>query len=256
MISHRSGLAGFTLIELMISLAIGSIVTSAGLSLYLQISSSRSLLQAELALQENNYYVNQTMKQLLYQAGYRPLDSALLPTPLLPIKSADQSFAGINESWDEGEFIRVEDNGIAIRFEGSSDSSGDADGTIIDCQGRPIAGGEISDVKLSVESGALLCTTDGDSVELLSPDDGVTIDSIAVLWGVDSNNDNDVDEYVTATNNLQSNEKIMALRVLLLLSSRDNVKSGTSSYRFNGVRYSSDDSRLRKESVTTVQIRN
>jgi len=48
---------GFTLIELMISLVIGIIVISAGFSLYLKSTASRSLIQAEVLMQENSYFI-------------------------------------------------------------------------------------------------------------------------------------------------------------------------------------------------------
>lgn len=263
--------AGFTLIELMISLAIGAIVIGAGLTLYVQTSSNRNLLQAELALQENSYYIDQTLRQLLNQTGHRPLNSTLLPTPVLPIYVPDDAFAETSGSaspagtagggttqggWEKGEYIRVENNGISIRFNGSSDASGDADGTIVDCQGGAIAESETADISFTVVDGALQCTSAGVSVDLIAQEDSVMIEDVALLWGLDTNNDNSVDNYVTATNTLDDSDTLRSIRMLLLLSSRDEVAVSNPVYAFNGVEYTSTDSRIRREVATTVLIKN
>ena len=255
MIRIRRPTQGFTLVELMISLVIGATITGTGLTLFLQMSKSRSVIQAEVALQENSYYVAQTLKQLLNQAGYRPLSADLFAGPLMPIKSAEDSFVEVNGNWKQGEFVRAQDNGLAIRFDGSSNASGVADGSIINCQGEPIAEGEISDIAFVVVDGALLCTSGVEVTELIVESDGVLIEQLAVLWGIDTNNDKNVDEYRAAAD-VSTSESLLAVRVQMLLSSRDEVMKGSFGYTFNGVEYAAIDSRLRREMTTTVQIKN
>lgn len=247
---------GFTLIELMISLVIGATITGTGLTLFLQMSKSRSVIQAEVALQENSYYVAQALKQLLNQAGYRPLSVALLSSPLMPISTVEDSFVEVSGNWEQGEYVRAQDNGLAIRFGGSSNDSGIADGSIINCQGKAIAEGEISDIFLSVVDGVLLCTSNDEATELIVESDGVIIEQLAVLWGIDTNNDDSVDEYRATAADVSMSESLLAVRVLMLLSSRDEVMKGSFGYTFNGVEYAATDSRLRREMTTTVQIKN
>lgn len=257
--------SGFTLIELLVSLVIGTIVIGTGFTLYLQTSASRNLLKAELALQENSYYIDHALRQLISQAGHRPLISALLATPLLPVKLPSQAFsesdgsastAGASGNWVSGQYIRAEDNGISIRFNGSSDASGNADGTLIDCQGVPVAENDTVVIALTVVDGELLCTVDGESVAIVANTDGVSIESLAVSWGVDSNNDGSIDEYRSAADSVDTDEALLLVRVSMLLSSNDQVALSNPSYTFNGVDYTSLDSKLRHESVTTVQIKN
>lgn len=262
---HKNRTSGFTLIELMISLVIGAIVISAGLSVYVQTSASRNVLRAELALQENSYYIDQILRQMLNQAGHRPLITSLLSTPLLPVKMPEQSFdetgggatdADSADSWNSGEYIKALNNGIAIRFNGSSDSTGNADGTLIDCQGMSVAEGQTTDVAFTVSDGSLFCSSGGTSVELIAEADGVLIERIEILWGLDTNNDRSVDEYRAVTSALNAGESVLSARILMLLSSRDEVTVSNSSFSFNGVEYSALDSRLRRETVTTVQFKN
>ena len=256
---------GFTLIELLISLVIGTIVIGTGFSLYLQTSATRTLIQAELALQENTYYIDYALRQLISQAGHRPLVTSLLTTPLLPVKLQSQAFSesigssstdSASGNWLAGQYLRAEDDGISLRYIGASDDTGAADGTLIDCQGTPVAEDESVVIALTVVDKELLCTVDGGSVALVANVDGVSIESIVVSWGIDLNNDNSVDEYRSAADEIDSDETILLVRLSMLLSSNDTVSFGDLNYTFNGVDYTSPDSKLRRESVTTVQIAN
>jgi prepilin-type N-terminal cleavage/methylation domain-containing protein len=255
MTTLRRAIAGFTLIELMISLAIGTIVTGAGLTLYVQVSKSRHLIQAELNLQRDSYFVNQTLRQLLNQAGYRPLNDTLFMFPLLPVSSQDQSFTSVTDNWNTGDIVRALDNGLAIRFEGASDAAGVADGSIINCQGEAIASGVVTQLEITVEDGGLLCTSDGVTVDLISDDDDVQVEQLVVNWGVDTNNDSSIDEYRISSANITNSEALMSVRIMLLLSSKAEVQTNSSSYHFNGVEYTSTDKKLRRELITTVQLK-
>lgn len=255
MMSRHHCIKGFTLIELLVSLAIGSTVTGAGLSLYLQMSKTRSVLQVELDLQEHSYFAHETLRQYINQAGYRPLQTALANSPLLPVNDMNQSFPEINGRWASGEFIRAVDSGVLFRFEGASDASGVADGSMVDCEGTSIAEGEIAEVLFSLVDGAMLCTSGGAVVTVIGDDEDIQIEQIAVDWGIDTNNDDSVDEYRAADLSIAANETLLAIRVSLLFSSRDEVQNNPVTYSFNGVDYSATDSRLRRESVTTLQIK-
>ncbi len=256
MIRTRRQARGFTLIELMISLVIGVSITGVGLTLYLQSTKSGRLIQSELAMQENSYYVAQTLRSFLNQAGYRPISVDLLATSRLPIYTREESFHAVSGSWSPGEIVRVLDDGFAIRFDGSSGVTGDADGSIINCQGESIAAGEISEIILTVVDNTLLCTSDGETAAMIVESDGVLIEQVAVLWGVDTDNDNSVDEYIPAVIGDTMDESLLAMRVLMLFSSRDEVAISSNKYTFNSVEYDAPDSRLRREMTTTVQLKN
>jgi prepilin-type N-terminal cleavage/methylation domain-containing protein len=247
--------AGFTLIELMISLTIGAAVTGTGLSLYLQMSKNSTLIKTELLLQENSYYIHQTLRQYVSQAGYRGLSSTPSSLPIVPVKEPEKAFLAVAGQWQSGEFIRVMDNGFAFRFEGSSDATGTADGSLVNCQGDAIAENEIAELQITIVDNALLCTSNSDAVELIGEDDGVLVEQFVLSWGVDTNDDNSIDVYRDASTAVSANENRLSVRVALLLSSLDQVSKGTAGYTFNGTDYASTDSRLRRESVTTVQIK-
>jgi type II secretory pathway component PulJ len=240
----------------MISLTIGATVTSAGFTLYLQMSKNRNLIQAELNLQSNSYFIHQTFRQFFNQAGYRPLNSTTLNSSILPIKAPQQAFEAVDGQWAAGEFIRVLNNGFALRFEGSSDVTNVADDSLFNCQGEPIAAGDVADVQFSIVNGTLSCTSAGVVVEMISNEDDINVEQFVINWGVDTNNDSNVDEFRPSTMPLAANESLMAVRLSLLLSSKNEVQSIPQSYIFNETEHTSTDTRLRRESITTVILKN
>lgn len=252
---QRAVQAGFTLIELMISLTIGAIVIGSGVALYLQMSKNRNLVQAELELQNNSYYIQQTLRQFVNQAGYRSLDNGNLNTALLPVRSLDQSFAMETEGWNEGEVVRPVADGFAIRFSGLSDEFGAADGSFVNCLGVPVDSTMIEEVQFTVADGALLCTSGTTVVELISQNDDVNVEQIVLNWGIDTNNDLSVDEYRPATDPLGANDELLVLRFSFLLSSKDEVRNSIDDYTFNGATFTSADRRVRRELVTTIQLK-
>lgn len=246
---------GFTLIELMIALVIGSIVTASGLTLYVQTSKTRNLIQAELALQNDAYFIQQTLRQFINQAGFRPLEGAV-DSLLIPVKTLSDSFSSDLTTWSAGQYIDVSANKISIRFEGVSDADGNADGSVVNCQGESIAAAEIEVVEFSIVDNGLVCTSDSVEVELVGKNSDVIVENNAMYWGVDTNNDRSVDEYRSATSTIASDESVLSFRVSLLLASAMDVYSARDlSYSFDGTSYTPTDTKLRRELVTTVQLK-
>lgn len=247
--------AGFTLIELMISLAIGIMVVGSGFALYLQTSKVRDSTQAELTLQQSSYFLNQSIRQLVNQAGYRPLQIASSTIPIFPVNLPEVSFPEVSGEWEKGQFIKATSNGFSFRFEGASDSTGAADGSLVDCNGDIFAEGEIGDIHLTIEDGTLICTSAGVAVEMIGEDDGISVENFAVSWGIDVNKDNSVDEYRASSAGIASGEKLLAVRFALLLSTTNDIRKSNLPYTFNGVQYASTDSKLRREFITTTHLK-
>ncbi len=274
-IDRRS--TGFTLIEVMISLAIGVIVVATGFTIYVQTIKVENFIQAELSLQSNSYFIHQTLRQFVNQAGYRALDFSNPNSSILPIKLTDNAFSGGDtsgltqntgsivtfglqadsfSSWQEGQYIRVDTDGFSIKFEGSSDLAGVADGSVVNCQGDAIESGVVEELNFSIANGAFQCTSsNGTAVELVSPDDEIEVEQLIVRWGVDTDNDGSVDEYRLAADATAFSEKILAARFTLLLSSKDAVQSANAEYTFDGAQFTSTDQKLRHELKTTVQLK-
>lgn len=274
-INHNQ--VGFTLIELMISMVIGIVVVATGFTIYVQTIKVESYIQAELSLQSNSYFIHQTLRQYVNQAGYRPLDHSGSNPRILPIKLTDNAFgsgetsgsiissssfvaSGVQadavDAWEDGQYIRVDSDGFSIKFEGSSDLAGDADGSVVNCQGDAIESGVVEELNFSINEGSLQCTaSNGMVVDLVSIDDEVEVEQLVVRWGIDTDNDASVDEYRLASGATASSEKILSARFTLLLSSKNAVQNASATYIFDGVEFTSTDKKLRQELTTTVQLK-
>lgn len=248
--------AGLTLIELMIALAIGLILTLSGFSVYIQAASNRTTVDSHIELLESGYFVNHTLRQLYHQAGYLPLKSDELDAAGIPMRSSSDAFAAVDTIWRKGQFIRSIPNGIGFRFSGASSVGGGADGSMLNCLGEHIAQDEIGEIDLLVDNGILVCSSKSTNVEIIGRTEGIFIEKMTTRIGIDENGDRGVDRFVLADDAAITIDNAVAIRTNILLASAEKVGYTPSTYLFDGVEYTSTDSHIRRESIVTVEIRN
>ncbi|HEY5740482.1 MAG TPA: PilW family protein [Gammaproteobacteria bacterium] len=81
-------------------------------------------------------------------------------------------------------------------------------------------------------------------------------EDLQILYGVDTDNDDFPNQYLTADKVLNFND-VVAVRVMLLVRSvDDNVTDTPQTYTYNGVTQTADDRRLRQSFSATVALRN
>ena len=77
-----------------------------------------------------------------------------------------------------------------------------------------------------------------------------------VLYGIDSDNDQFPNQYVTS-DNVPDFNAVVSLRIMLLIHSIDDfVTEAPQTYTFNGVLTTPADRRLRQVFTTTIALRN
>ncbi len=82
------------------------------------------------------------------------------------------------------------------------------------------------------------------------------IEQLQILYGVDTNNDDHPNQYVTSTNVADMND-VMAVRLMLLVRSADtNVTEGAQIVTYNGADTTAADNRLRQVFTSTITLRN
>ena len=82
------------------------------------------------------------------------------------------------------------------------------------------------------------------------------IEDMQVLYGVDSDNDDFPNQYITA-NNVVDFDDVVAVRVALLVRSIDDfVTESAQTYSYNGVQTTAGDNRIRQVFTTTIALRN
>ncbi|RZT41396.1 PilW family protein [Cupriavidus agavae] len=228
---HRA--AGYTLVELMVTLVLTLLLLAAGFSFYMMSRSSYATIDDNANLQERGNFAMSVVTRLLRQTAFTPpskdeqgsgglmvvqdpmlsgLDRCAAPTVAPDANELEQLTCG------QGAAINNSD-AVMIRFFGNSDDTNKPDGSTIDCSGQAVAGytdqGQAARQRglavLYVGAGAsgkpaLKCRyrpRDAAGQELL--DDPLAdeelvpgVESFQLLYGVTVNGDMVPDKYVAA----------------------------------------------------------
>lgn len=220
---------GFTLIELMVAMLLGLILTLAALQLFMTNQRTFSLQQALAELHEDGQMAIRYMVADIRQAGRGNAVAGSIPAIVLE-HSADDT----NDS-------------LAIRHWSTSSCAGE---TYTD-QTEVVSIYSVSDGVLQCRNGMT-----GLTVDLLSG-----VDSFQVLYGVDATKDGNlgVTQFVTAdSDRLKDNSVVVAVRFALLISSDKyrQAQSTSSTHWVLDKETTISDSRLRRTFTSTVQLRN
>lgn len=219
---------GFTLVELMVAMLIGLILSLAALQLFLTNQRTFALQQALAELHEDGQLVTRYLTADIRQAGRGNAITGSIPPLVL-----DNTSNGTNDT-------------LSIHYWGTAT-----------CAGDEYAGEtEIQNTYSVTNDGVLQCSSDltGATVDLVSG-----VESFQVLYGIDtdSNGALGVTQFVTA-NDLTSDSVIVAIRFGLLLSSdrfRQVATSNTTHWVLDQA-VNSNDRNLRRVYSATVQLRN
>lgn len=241
-LAHRE--RGLTLVELMVALVLGVLLTLAALQLFSTNQRSFQLQQTSSGLEEDGQMVLRYIAADIRNAG---LDSADLGTRH-PVTRSDEAPLS-TDGGDDG------NDQLVLAAWGSADLGS------TDCAGTGFgAGGEgvIFNRYFVNASGVLSCEgslTAGDPVELLP-----NVESFQVQYGVDLNENDtlEVNRYLDA-DQISDDSVITAIRFSLLLRSAENLPTAAKAQDFYvlGTKITSaSDTRMRRVFTTTVQIRN
>lgn len=217
---------GFTLIELMVAMTLGLILTLAALQLFMTNQRTFSLQQALAELHQDGQMAIRYMVADIRQAGRGNVIAGAIPPVLAD--SADDT----NDT-------------LAIHYWGTATCAGNIYTTET----------EIRSI-YSVAEGVLQCRdgVTGASVDLLTG-----VESFQVLYGIDGTRNErlGVTHFVTA-DGLTDDSVVVAIRFALLLSSDKfrQVQAASSSHWVLDEKVPKNDSNLRRVFTSTVQLRN
>lgn len=249
--------SGFTLIELMISIAIGIIILSSAVGLVYTSAETRSIVKHSAELQEEAFFITHTLKQQLAQTGYRGIIDGNPSSRSVPVATRATSFPSVPGEWETGQVIKTAADSLSYRFDGASQLDGSTDNSVFDCLGIPIPQGSLQVTEISLVDNQLVCTVDTESIVLIGTDQGIEVEALDFTLGINNIDDNGVDQYIDASSATTEdflNTRHVALK--LLLATRDGVTRNNQTYRYNGAETTATDNRLRLEVVVSVAIRN
>jgi type IV pilus assembly protein PilW len=242
---------GFTLIELMIAVTIGLLLTLVVANLFL---SSRATYQTtdELSrLQENVRFAYQVLTRSVHIAGFRSspntFANAVFPAGTLAVTGTE----GAGTASDS----------FTIRYQGSGNGTGTPDGSIVNCEGVLVDAGVMSRSTFTIAAGAnggnaLFCDNGaaGGAVEVVSD-----VDNMQLLYGEDTNGDMVADRYVQASN-VSNFDNVITIRAALLFRTTNIAAAAvrdTATYNLNGTVVGPfNDTRIRRAVVLNMNLRN
>ncbi len=274
----RSPEAGFTLIELMASIAIGLGISATALSFYVSTLDARRSIDARLELQESRYFVAQVLVQYLRQAGHRPLRLDMIDGAVLPVRAAGIAFPA-GDGWAAGQSLRAVDDGFALRYVGSSTLDADGapvpDGSITDCAGARLGDAERGSMSFTLEDGALVCTARRASLASAltasaadirvtlagdgsaDAEDGVRVEDMYAVLGLDDDGDASGDRTVRLeAHAADAAGEPVSIELHVLVASADGALSAPEAYTFDAEEATPEDTRLRRDALVHVALRN
>jgi len=247
---------GVTLVELLVSVTLGLIITVVIAQLFLGSRQTFATTDDVSRMQENIRFAEQLLARTIHLAGYKSQPNTVAsnvfkagPPSTLALEVTDRN-GGVANSTD-----LTNSDDITVRYQGSGDGLGAADGSVVDCTGNAVDAGQVAVNTFSIAAGAngsnaLFCN----GVEMVSD-----VVHMQVLFGEDLNADLIVDRYTAPGGAVVNN--VLAVRVALLFqtptAASKTIPDINQSFNLNGViKKGFTDRRIRREVTTTINLRN
>jgi len=246
---------GISLIEIMISLVVGLMLTAGVIQIYAANKQTYRVADATARIQENARFALELLGRHIRMAGYRQ-DVTQSTTDAFPVltggtlntafSTAGQIISGMNGAIDN----------ITIRYLGNDD------GTIKTCSGSNASSNQIINERFFISGTTLKCGPEifqQDGTQIVGYNaqpllEGV--ENIQITYGIDNNGDGTADRYDLSTGVTDWNQVVSVRISLLLQSAEDNITTAPQSYTFNNATVTPADRRLRRVFTTTVGLRN
>jgi type IV pilus assembly protein PilW len=248
--------SGFSLIELMIAMTLGLILTVIIGNVFLGAKESYRTTEDLSRLQENARFAVTHLGRIIRMASYvsNPVNiaatrAATFP-PLAPAITGTEGGGTVSDD-------------ITVRYQGSGTP---ADGTVFDCQGNAIQG-----IDLAVARFHIAPSTDGSGETSLFCDNTGTVgaanadielvtgvENMQILYGEDTDGDGTANRYLDQ-GSVASMDNVVSVRIALLLRTRNPVASGldTRVYNLLGTNVGPmNDQRTRRLYTATIALRN
>lgn len=259
--AHRtSTAAGFTMVELLVAMTVGLLLTVAVAQLFIGSRRTYATTDDLSRMQENMRYAHDLLTRNVRLIGY-------MSSPNRYSVDTD-GFTGV---YTGGNLPLQATNGagtasdtFTAKFQGSNDAFGAPDGAVIDCLGNAVGAATIVTNIFSIgldavsNSPGLFCQSSLNATAtpvLVVPN----VDNMQVLYGEDTTGDSNADRYVPASLLADANQVVSMRIALLFRSANANVRPtvDTTAYTLNGVTLPAfNTTHIRRVMTVTISLRN
>lgn len=263
---------GLTLIELVIAMALGLLISAAILHLFASAKHSYRVQSAAGSLHNNARFALDFIGQHIRLAGFRGLlnNQAAEPADIFAVDAAAGfGLAGqiISGRDDDDTTPDVNEERISVRYRGAGAWYGAS--PMLDCYGNTVPPGSTVTLSFRLNSdNALVCAVAGGVPSNQPLVQGV--EDLEIWYGVDTDHDNSVNAYVSSaaieTTPALSWHQVKAVKIALLFASDPDsavTASGQSYFfaqnspdPFSDTAVVAKDKRLRRVFTTTIYLRN
>lgn len=256
MSSHVRG-RGFTLVEVMVAIAIGLFLTAVIANLFVNSRSAYNTTDEISRLQENMRFAYQLLTRTVHLAGYRSSPNSA------PVGEFGLFIGGAVAIDGTNDDVNGSDT-LTVRYQGSG---APADGSVVDCTGEEIRGDQMVTNRFYIGPGqngglALFCDRSIVGVGTVTQREIVPdVQAMHILYGEDTDTPSDAaaDRYV-ARGGVGNMDTVVAVRIALLFHTANQGNRNdldTRTYSLNGVAVGPfNDSRVRRLATWNLNLRN
>ena len=275
--AHTARERGFTMVELMVAVTIGLVLTIVVASLFLHSRSTYGSTDETSRMQEGMRYAQELLGRMVHHASYtsspnvfKDVEDTLANSGAVVVFGATQPAIAATDGGSGGTPSQALPDTFTVRFQGTG-AAGAADGFVTDCAGRAVDGAQISENVFYIRNpgtnggpalwcratlaGAVLdreLVPDVENMQLVFGEDLVDKDGNALR-------DGSAEKYTELGGVLNGN-KIVSLRIALLFRTA-NVSTvlteDTRTYALNGNAVGPfADKRIRRVLTMTIHLRN
>lgn len=252
----KSHSTGYTLVETLIAVLISLVLLAGLLQIFLNTKNIYNMQTNYVQLQENDRFLNAYLLRVIRLAGYRSVPANGNFTPINTVFATTPYVSGTHNTGLNGS------DTLTIAYQGSGNGSGTPDGTIRDCLNQAIDANTIATSTFSINANnEFQCqainpnASPSNNTQTLIPG----VENFQVLFGEDLNNDNAADRYVPANFSGLNMNRVVSVRVCLLVRSNDPVKMSqkTITYNLLGTTFTPANNKyLRTPVISTISFRN
>jgi type IV pilus assembly protein PilW len=246
---------GFTLVELMIAMTIGLLLTILIAQVFLSSRRAYATTDDVSRVQENMRYVHDLLSRTAHMASYMSSPSNFQ----VAFDSWSGTFVGAGNTALEGVegATTTASDRITFRYQGTDD------GATFDCLGNTVAANAMATNIFSVETvnsvPSLVCRTVSTAPPTVIVSD---VDNMQILYGEEINGDFNADRYVPASL-VSDMDRVVSVRIALLFRTPNQAvrsERDTSTYNLIGTTLpafaGAEATRIRRVLTMTLAIRN